>query len=292
LKQNILFIINPISGGKSKLQLPGVIDAQLDHLRFQADYKFTEYAGHATEIAEQGIRNGCEVVVAVGGDGTINEVATVVKQHNKILGVIPFGSGNGLARHLGIPMNVQKAIRLLNDFDTSRIDTGIFNGKNFYNIAGMGFDAHISSVFAGDKKRGFAGYVKLGLKEMISYRPQNYQLNVDGRTLARTAYAISIANSSQYGNNTYISPNASVTDGLLDVCIVKVFPLYKLPVLLFYAFMGKTDRIGMVEIIQGKNIHIVREKSGPIHIDGEPLLMDEDISISVDTLSLTIIMPG
>lgn len=292
MKLNILFIINPISGGKSKSELPGFVDAFLDRSKFNASYRFTEHTGHAAELAEESIQRGCDVVVAVGGDGTINEVASVVKLHKKILGIIPFGSGNGLARHLGIPMRVKEAVFLLNGFKTRVIDTGVFNGKNFYNVAGVGFDAHISAVFAADKKRGLAGYIKLGLKEIINYRPQDYTLTVDGKTLRRTAFAVSIANSSQYGNNTYISPDASVTDGLLDVCIVKDFPLYQLPLLLFRALRAETHRTGMVEIIRGKHIVVERGERGPIHIDGEPLLMDKDIRISVDPLSLKVIVPA
>jgi diacylglycerol kinase (ATP) len=290
-KLNILFIINPISGGKNKLKIPALIDAHLDRAKFNPNFAFTEYVGHAAEIAEEAANKNFDVIVAVGGDGTINEVAAKVMQQNKILGVLPFGSGNGLARFLKIPMNTVKAINVINKCKVSVIDTATFNEKCFFNMAGMGFDAHISAVFAGNKSRGLSGYVKLGLQEMFSYKPQTYQITVDGKEYSRKAFVISVANSSQYGNNAHISPKASVTDGLLDVCIVKEFPLYKIPVLAYQMLRLKTDNSKMVEIIKGKNIHISRIKEDAIHIDGEPYFMGKEIAVTVNPLSLNIITP-
>jgi diacylglycerol kinase (ATP) len=288
-KINILFIINPVSGGKNKLKIPGIIDANLDRVRFNANYRFTEYVGHAAEIAEEAAAKNYEVIVAVGGDGTINEVGKVVMKHQKTLGVIPFGSGNGLARFLKIPMDTAKAIQVLNTYVVIKIDTAIFNGKSYFNMAGMGFDAHISSVFAGDKTRGLSGYVRLGLKEMINYKPETYRISIDGREYVRTAFVVSIANSSQYGNNAQVSPFASVTDGLLDLCIIRSFPLYKIPMLAYYMFTGKTHQTDLVEVIKGKHILIRREQEAAIHIDGEPYTMGKEIEISVVPLSLNII---
>lgn len=290
-KLNILFIINPISGGKDKLKIPALIDANLDRSKFNANFAFTEYVGHASEIAEEAAGKNFDVIVAVGGDGTINEIASKVMQQHKILGVLPFGSGNGLARFLKIPMNTVKALKVINNCKVSVIDTATFNDKCFFNMAGMGFDAHISSVFAGNKGRGLSGYVKLGLQEVLSYKPQTYRLVIDGKEYVRKAFVISVANSSQYGNNAHIAPTASVTDGLLDVCIVKEFPMYKLPVLAYEMLSSKTDNSKLVEIIKGKNINISRVKEDAIHIDGEPFFMGTEIAVSVNPLSLNIITP-
>ena len=290
-KSNILFIINPISGGKDKLKIPAIIDANLDRSKFNPNFSFTEYVGHAAEIAEEAANKNFDIIVAVGGDGTINEIATKVMQQQKILGIIPFGSGNGLARFLKIPMNTVGALKVINECKVSLIDTASFNDKRFFNMAGMGFDAHISSVFAGNKGRGLSGYMKLGLSEVLSYRPQTYRLTIDGREYLRKAFVISIANSSQYGNNAHIAPTASVTDGLLDVCIVKEFPMYKLPVLAYEMLSARTDHSKMVEIIKGKEINISRIKEDAIHIDGEPFFMGTEISVSVNPLSLNIITP-
>ena len=290
-KYNILFIINPISGGKDKNRVPGLIDSSLDRSKFNASYRVTEYAGHATEIVEETASLRFDIVIAVGGDGTINEVAAKVMQQGKIFGIIPLGSGNGLARFLKIPMNSKKAIEVINHFKVAQMDTATFNDHVFFNMAGMGFDAHISAIFAGNKKRGLTGYVKLGLQEMMNYKPERYRIRVDGRDYERTAFVVSIANSSQYGNNTYISPLASVNDGLLDVCVIKSFPMYRIGTLAYYMLTAKTHRTDMVEIIRGKNIEIYREKEAAIHIDGEPLQMGRDLKIEVQPLSLNIIVP-
>lgn len=290
-KTNIIFIINPISGGKDKTKIPGMIDRYLDKAKFNANYRVTEYPGHAAVIAaEAGLKN-FDVIVAVGGDGTINEVSTQVLAHNKILGILPFGSGNGLSRYLRIPMNTVKALEVINGMHIKRIDTARFNGKPYFNMAGMGFDAHISALFAADKKRGLSGYIKTGLKEMLNYKPQTYDIMVDGQGYLRKAFVVSIANSSQYGNNTFISPEASITDGLLDVCIIKAFPLVKLPKLAYQMLRGNTHRSSMVEIIRGKEIKITRTSEAAIHIDGEPFIMGTEINVFIVPRSLNIITP-
>ena len=290
-KSNILFIINPISGGKDKLKIPALIDANLDRGKFNPNFSFTEYIGHASEIAEEAANKNFDVIVAVGGDGTINEVAAKVLQHQKVLGIIPFGSGNGLARFMKIPLKPIDAIKLLNEGIVQLIDTGRFNGKPFFNMAGMGFDAHISSVFAGNKSRGLSSYLKLGLKEVLSYKAQTYHIDVDGVEYIRKAVVLSIANSSQYGNNAHIAAGASLTDGLLDVCVIPEFPIYKLPVLAYEMLNAKTDQSDLVEIIKGKQIRISRSKDDAIHIDGEPFFMGQEIVIEVLPLSLNIISP-
>lgn len=290
-KSNILFIINPISGGRDKVKIPALIDSRIDRSKFNPNFSFTEYAGHAAEIAEEASGKNFDIIVAVGGDGTINEIATKVMQQQKILGVIPCGSGNGLARFLNIPIDTLKAIDVINKGKAILMDTGTFNGKHFFNMAGLGFDAHISSVFAGNKSRGFSGYIKLGLREGLNYKAQTYQLNIDGVEYVRTGFLISIANSSQYGNNVHISPKASLTDGLLDVCIVREFPLYRLPLLGYEMMRGTTHRSDLVEIIRGRDIKITRSGADPIHIDGEPFFMGKEIQVNVLPLSLNIITP-
>jgi diacylglycerol kinase (ATP) len=291
-RSNILFIINPISGGKNKLKLPMLISKLLDPLKFRPSFSFTEYAGHAAELAEEAANNDFEIIVAVGGDGTINEVASKVQQFQKILGIIPYGSGNGLARFLHIPLKPANAIQILNNLNVIAIDSGLFNGKGFFNMAGMGFDAYISSVFAEDKSRGLSGYLKLGLKEVLSYKAQTYDLTIDGKTYTFKAFIISIANSSQYGNNAHISPSASVTDGLLDVCIVKEFSMIRLPLLAYQMLTATTHRSKYVEVIKGREVTIKRIAEGAIHIDGEPLFMGKDINISIVPLSLKVIIPA
>jgi len=290
-KINILFIINPISGGRGKLRIPDFIDRYLDKDKFNPNFVFSEYVGHAGELADEAATKNFDVIVAAGGDGTINEVAGKVLKHKKILGILPLGSGNGLARFLKISKNLRYALSIINNFNVDEIDTAEFNNKCFFNLAGMGFDAHLSAVFSKDKKRGLSGYVKLGFKEVFNYKAQTYQINIDGTEYTRKAFAISIANSSQYGNDVYIAPHASVKDGLLDVCIIKPFPILKLPVLGYVMLRGKAETSDMIEIIKGKNIKITRETAGAVHVDGEPLQMGTEIEAVVNPLSLKVIVP-
>ncbi|RYG00629.1 MAG: diacylglycerol kinase family lipid kinase, partial [Chitinophagaceae bacterium] len=250
---------------------------------------FTEYIGHAAELAEEAERKNYDVIVAVGGDGTINEVASKLVHSEKVLAIIPFGSGNGLARFLNIPLAAKKAIELINTGKYQVIDTAELNGKKFFNMAGMGFDAHLSAVFAGNKKRGLKSYVELGFKEITSYKAQPYKIEIDGKKYDKDAFAISIANSSQYGNNVYISPQSSLTDGFLDVCIIHPISLVKLPILAFQMITGKTHKSSLVKIIRGKHIKIERTAPDAVHLDGEPRQLGEELEIKIVPASLKII---
>lgn len=288
-KSNILFVINPISGGKKKSTLPALIDKYLDKDKFAPIYTFTEYVGHAAELAEEAEKKNYDIIVAVGGDGTINEVASKLVHSNKTLGIVPFGSGNGLARFLKIPLDPKKAIALINIAQPQTIDTAELNGKKFFNMAGMGFDAHLSSVFAGNKKRGLKSYVELGFKEITTYKAQPYRIEIDGVKHDKAAFAISIANSSQYGNNVYISPKSSLTDGYLDVCIIHPISLLKLPLLAFQMITAKTHQSSLVKIIRGKHIRIERNAPDAVHLDGEPLQLGEKLEIKIVPASLNIL---
>lgn len=290
MKNKILFIVNPISGGLNKASIPNLIDKYLNHKIFEAEIIYSEYVGHARKLAEESLENQFDIVVAVGGDGTINEVASVIESSGKLMGIIPCGSGNGLARTLKIPLINRDAIKRLNSLHTMQIDTGILNGKKFFNMAGMGFDAHISSLFAENRKRGFIGYIKTTLNEISKYQPDEYQIEVDGASIKQECFMLSIANSSQYGNNAHVSPTASVQDGLLDVCLIKPFPMYIFPSLGYRMFSKSTDGSKFVNIKKGKEILIKRSKAGPVHLDGEPQQMDNEISISVKHLSLNLII--
>jgi diacylglycerol kinase (ATP) len=288
-KTNILFIINPISGGKRKIKLPSIIDKYLDKAQYNPTYTFTEYVGHAAEIAGEAEKKDIDVIIAVGGDGTINEVAGKMVNSNKVFGVIPFGSGNGLARFLNIPLKPEKAIALINKGNHQLIDTAELNGRRFFNMAGMGFDAHLSAVFAGNKKRGLKSYVELGFKEITTYKAKPYRIEIDGQTYNKEAFAISIANSSQYGNNVYISPKSSLTDGYLDICIIHPISLVKLPVLAYQMIAAKTHKSSLVEIIRGKQIRIEREANDAVHLDGEPFEMGKELNIIIFPSSLKIL---
>ena len=288
LKQRALFIINPISGGKKKDGVPDLIKKHLDAVKFEPVIVFSDGISHARQMALEFLKK-FELIVAVGGDGTVNEVASALKGTETTLGIIPFGSGNGLSRFLKIPMNTARAIDTLNTGNLQLIDTGILNGKPFFNMAGMGFDAHISEVFSHGKKRGFVSYIKSSFEEVIKYQSENFIINIDGREYHREAFMLSFANSSQYGNNAHVSPGASVQDGLLDVCIVKKFPLWRFPEMGLRMVTKTAEGTDYVEIIRGKHIDVKRTQPGPAHLDGEPLITDLDTAVEIVPASLKII---
>lgn len=289
MKQRILFIVNPISGGFNKVFMPSLIDRHLNHQKFDAKIIYTLYHGHAVELAKEAVAGDTDIVVAVGGDGTINEVAGALESSNKIMGIVPCGSGNGLARTLGIPLDNAQSISRINCLNATAIDVGVLNDKKFFNMAGMGFDAHISAHFATSVKRGFLGYIKSTLKEVSAYKAQKYTIVIDGKEMEKEAFMLSLANSSQYGNNAHISATASTQDGLLDICIIKPFPLSLFPLLGLRMFTKTTGTSKYVEIIKASDFKIYRSSEGPVHVDGEPLLMGKQLSISVKPLALKII---
>jgi diacylglycerol kinase (ATP) len=289
LERKALFIINPISGGKEKDGVPELIDKYLDTNNFKATVVFTDGVAHAKQIAKEAV-NAFDVVVAVGGDGTVNEIASSIVGTNTVLGIIPFGSGNGLSRFLGIPMDTSEAIKNLSGGHIEIIDSAKLNGQPFFNMAGMGFDAHISEVFSHGKKRGFITYIKSSLLEFAKYKQENYQLNIDGTVYTKNAFMLSFANSSQYGNDAHISPNASVQDGLLDICVIKKFPLWRFPEMGIRMLTKTAEGTKYVEIIRGRHIKVKRENPGPVHLDGEPQIMGSDAEIEIVPNSLKVIV--
>jgi diacylglycerol kinase (ATP) len=289
LKRKALFIINPISGGKKKDGVPELIEKYLDKETLNYVVVFSDGVSHARQIAKEAV-NKFNLIVAVGGDGTINEVASAIVGSDTTLGIIPYGSGNGLSRFLGISMDAAKAINTLNTGNIEVIDSAKLNGMPFFNMAGMGFDAHISELFSHGKKRGFFTYLKSSIQELSKYKSQTYNLDIDGAAYEREAFMLSFANSSQYGNNAHISPNASVQDGLLDICVIKKFPLWKFPEMCLRMITKTAEGTSYVEIIRGKCIQVKRINPGPVHLDGEPQIKGTDITIEVIPSSLKVIV--
>lgn len=281
MRERVIFIVNPISGGRNKTHFSDLLNSTLDFSKYEARVVYTEYPGHATQLTEEALREGYKKVVAVGGDGTINEIAKVLMGKDAELGIIPYGSGNGLARHLGIPINPKKAIELLNVASTVTTDAGLVNGMPFFCTSGIGFDAHIGKVFSTLKGRGFLGYVKAVLKELISYKPEKYRVIINGIKKDLKAFLITFANASQYGNNAYIAPRANVQDGMLDVCILNPFPIFSVPELVARIFNKTVDRSQYVITIKGNYIKVVRNHSGPIHLDGEPFDTGRELNVQV-----------
>ena len=269
--------------------MPDLIDQNIDKAVFDATIVFSDGVSHARIIALEAVGK-YDIIVAVGGDGTVNEIASAIVGSDTALGIVPYGSGNGLARFLGVPMSPNQAIQALVKGNAETIDSGTVNGQPFFNMAGMGFDAHISEVFSHGKKRGFISYIKSSIEEISRYGEQQYHIEIDGKVYERNAFMLSIANSSQYGNNAHISPKASVQDGLLDVCLIRKFPLWRFPEMGIRMLTKTSESTSYVEIIRGKQINVTRQTEGPIHLDGEPQVMGTAIHINIVPNSLKVIV--
>lgn len=281
--KNIAFIINPVSGDKeaqnAKRKLPKLIMQTLDNEQWLPNICFTEYAGHATELAYQYARMGFDAVVAVGGDGTVNEVARGLKGTKTALGIIPMGSGNGFARHLNIPIRVNKAIEMLNHSEPISVDYGLANGRLFVSTCGTGFDAVIADHFAGSNKRGFMTYFQNILKDVFSYEPQTYHLVGDGIDVTHKAFLITFANANQWGYEALIAPKASVQDGKMDIMLMSGHAILGSASLALRLFAGSIDDSHFMDTIRAKEITLERENNAPFHIDGDPVEMEKDIHI-------------
>jgi YegS/Rv2252/BmrU family lipid kinase len=283
-KKRITFIVNPISGTSSKKGFEKIVDKVMDPERFSWSIVRTEYAGHAAEIAASSAKAGDSICVAVGGDGTVNEVARSLVGSHTALGIVPCGSGNGLARHLCLPMSMKGALGIINKGQTDVFDYGIINQKPFFCTCGMGFDAHVSLVFSQKGKRGLTTYAKTVLQEGIKYEGDTYDVDMEepnGQKLHLKAFLIACANAAQYGNNTYIAPGASMQDGLLEVVVVESIKSTARTKLLMDLFTRTIRSNPHVRIFQAKRLHVHREHEGAVHFDGDPTVMGTDIDIEL-----------
>ena len=290
MKKKAVFIINLISGTSDKAAIPGLINQYLDKTQFEYEIAVTQYAGHASEIATKAKDDGVDVVVAVGGDGTVNEVARAIVHSNTALGIIPCGSGNGLARHLLLPLNVRKAIDVINRGEVRQLDYGIINDYPFFCTCGMGFDAFVSMKFAEAGKRGPITYVENVLREGLKYKPETYIIEDENGTLRYKAFLISCANASQYGNNAYIAPQASMSDGLMDVIIMEPFDVFEAPQISIEMFSKTLDKNSKIKTFRTRHLHIHRDKPGVIHYDGDPVMTGADIDIELKPKGINIIV--
>ena len=290
MKKKAVFIINLISGTSDKAAIPGLIDQYLDKTQFEYEIAVTQYAGHASEIAAKAKDDGVDVVVAIGGDGTVNEVARAIVHSSTALGIIPCGSGNGLARHLLLPLNVRKAIEVINRCEIRQLDYGIINDYPFFCTCGMGFDAFVSMKFAEAGKRGPITYVENVLREGLKYKPETYTIEDESGTLQYKAFLISCANASQYGNNAYIAPQASMSDGLMDVIIMEPFDVFEAPQVSIEMFSKTLDKNSKIKTFRTRHLHIRRDKPGVIHYDGDPVMTGADIDVELKPKGINIIV--
>jgi YegS/Rv2252/BmrU family lipid kinase len=290
-KRVILYIINPISGIGKKKNIEELIRDNTDASSFEYKVKFTKGPGHGTELAKEAVASGVDVVVAIGGDGTVNEIGQALVGSTTALGIIPTGSGNGLARHLKIPFEFKKAIEVINRCKIRKIDTATINDQIFLSIAGVGYDAFVAKKFADAPKRGFFTYFRIASNEYSQYIPKKYILEVDGKIIKRKALTITFANSNQFGNNTSIDPHAKLDDGLIDVCIVRRIPLMLVPLYLPALFFKTFHKTQYIEIIRAKKAVVTRKKGKTIQLDGDPSQTGKVLEMRVNPLSLNIIVP-
>ena len=291
MKKKILFIINPISGIGKQKKVEQALETYLDKEKFDYQINYTSYAHHATALSLAAVLKGFDIVVAVGGDGSINDCVKGLVSTGVTLGIIPAGSGNGLARCLNLPLTVESAIKCINNQKSMDMDSIKLNDTVYASIAGVGFDALIAKEFAKTHTRGFQPYLKLVLQHYPQYKQQDYTLIIDGKEITTQALFISFANSTQFGFNTEIAPNAELDDGLIDVVTVKKPPL---PLLLWTAqllFFNQFDKSIYVETHQAR--HIVVKNNGKIgvNLDGEYTEFNGDLDFSIEEKSLNVIIP-
>lgn len=291
-KKNIIFIINPISGVKRGSHLSESIEKYIDSEKFNCELKYTQYQGHAVKLSKEAVEKKTDIIVAVGGDGTINEVASQMLKTKVVLGIVPLGSGNGLARHLGIPRMLISALKLINEYQVTDIDTASINGKPFISIAGVGFDAEVARLFAQVKRRGFFSYANLITNNYIRYKPKKYKIEFDdGKIIHTEALFISFANSNQFGYNTAIAPNAQLRDGQLDVCIVQKPNIFRLPIIANLMLLRAIDKSQYVETIRASHFRVRQTRNRVVNIDGEAFKISKELEIKVNPLSLQVIIP-
>lgn len=287
--KKITFIVNPIAGGKDKSGILKTVEECLDRGKFTHEVIFTEYGGHATKIARE-----CDgdIVVSIGGDGTLHEVATGLVGTGKTLGIIPCGSGDGLAFHLGISRNVRKAVETLNGCHSICMDCGSVCGDKFFCTTGVGLDAVVSWNFAKSTKRGLTTYISEAWRTWRNFVPENYRIEIDGVEVWNApAVLITAGNANQWGNRAEITTGASVCDGLLDLTIVKPFKTVEIPFIAAKLMTKRMDRSRRALCLKGSGIRIIREKEGPAHYDGDPCLMGAEIDIDVVPGVLNVIVP-
>ena len=290
--KKILFIINPISGKKPKKDIEQIIHKTIDYKQFELHISKTEYAGHAYEIANRAVADNFAIIVAVGGDGTVNEIGKALINSKTIMAIIPKGSGNGLARFLKMPHKIKKAIEIINKMNYFSIDTIRINDYPFFNVAGIGFDAHIAHLFAQSEQRGFQSYAKLVLKEFQKYEDKFYRLLIDGKKIeTEKTFMLSFANSSQFGNDAHIAPLAKINDGLVDVCILKKFPDFRSPEIIFKLYARGLIKSRYYQIYKAKHIELSAQENILGHVDGEPVNFGKNIKIDVLANSLKMIKP-
>lgn len=289
MKKKIWFIINPISGVRRKDDLPALIASNLDLEKFDYEIQYTEYKGHAITLAKDAINQNIDIVCSVGGDGSVHEVGTALIGSKVLLAIIPIGSGNGLARHMHIPLSVKKAILCINESKEISMDTVLVNNQPFLGVGGYGFDALIAKKFDEHKKRGLWTYVKLILKEFLRYNPINISIDANGQVKKLPVMMCTLANTSEFGNGFIFSPKSDVTDGKVELFLLKPFSFWRLPGIALRFIIGRSEHSSYTEVLSFDHATI-RMSQQLAHYDGEPNTTNGELKIKVVPRSLHILI--
>ena len=291
IKRKIVFVYNPISGSHRLIPVIPIIEKFVNRDLYDFSIISTEHRGHATELARQYADKGYDAVIAVGGDGTVNEVGCGLIGRNTALGIIPCGSGNGLARHLGIPIDPFKAVKWLDKSIFTEIDYGMMEDHPFFCTCGVGFDAKVTDAFSKAGTRGVLTYMESILKEIATYHNETYKLSFDNSSETFEAFFITCANADQWGNNAFIAPTASLQDGVLDVIAAHPFSVVDAPLIAFQLFNRLIDRNPNVSVKKCQELTITRLSEGPAHYDGEPVVLGKEIHIKLIKGGLKVLFP-
>lgn len=292
-KTKILFLVNPKSGVQSRTKVVQLIEKYIDHNKYDFSIEYTQYAGHALILAAAAVERGVNVVVAVGGDGTINEVARSLVHTSTALGVVPRGSGNGFARHLGIPLTIKGAMEFINRAEVTAVDYGTLNGAPFFCACGVGFDALVSMDFAKSNTRGMFTYIQRTLVDWLTYKPQVYEIEAENLNEKCEAFVIACGNASQYGSNAYITPFASMKDGMLSVSVLTPFTPIDVPIVVAQLFSNNLKDNEHMITFRTRWLKIKRKSSGPVHYDGEPCDMEAELFVEIVPSGLNVLAaPG
>ncbi|MEP7264040.1 MAG: YegS/Rv2252/BmrU family lipid kinase [Bacteroidota bacterium] len=289
MKSELLFIVNPIAGHRKGPLIKNLIDSSGLKEKFNVEFELTTHRGHATTLASEAVKQNKYCVVAVGGDGTVNEVGRALNGTDTSLAVIPAGSGNGLARHLKFPADPAKALQKILNGTVSKIDVLDINNRLSLNVSGFGFDGYVAWLFDKSGKRGLSGYTRIALKEYFRYKPVSFNITIDDKHIDRTAHMVVIANASQFGNAAIIAPLADLHDGLMDVIIVNRPPLHQMPGLFYRLFTGKLKTDNYTTMYQCRSLEVEASHPVHLHIDGEPSDPISKVKAVIQPSSLNVI---
>lgn len=290
-KKHLVFLVNPRSGVQRQKDILSAIELHLDHTVFSFEIQETQYAHHGVQLAKTAAHAGAFGVIAVGGDGSVNDAAAGLSGTATALGILPMGSGNGMARTLGISRKLPEALAVLNSQNITAIDMGYANERPFVSNAGLGFDALISEAFASSKKRGFASYAWLSSRHFFQYQPTRYTITVDGKTWQEEAFIINVANGRQLGYNFQIAPQASYTDGLLDVVILRAFPKWKVLGITLRGFSGRLLHNRYVHHLQCRSVSIQPDDASLLQTDGDAWPCTGKVDFRVQPGALKVFIP-